>query len=75
VEIRMKDGRVLSHQADRVPGDAKHPVQGEFLETKFRDCVSFSAKPIPESNVEQAIDMIRRLDDISDATEILRLLC
>lgn len=75
VEIRTKDGRVLSHQADRVPGDAKHPVQREFLEAKFRDCVSFSAKPIPESNVERAMDMIRRLDEISDATEILRLLC
>lgn len=75
VEIRMKDGRVLSHQPDRVPGDAKHPVKREFLEAKFRDCVSFSAKPISESNVERAMDMVRHLDEVSDATEILRLLC
>jgi 2-methylcitrate dehydratase PrpD len=46
VEIHTRDGNVLKHQADRVPGDAKTPVELEFLEAKFRDCVSFSAKPI-----------------------------
>ncbi|OGA46435.1 MAG: hypothetical protein A3F74_09820 [Betaproteobacteria bacterium RIFCSPLOWO2_12_FULL_62_58] len=74
VEIRMKDGRVFSHQPDRVPGDAKHPVKREFLEAKFRDCVSFSAKPIPARNMERAMELIAELDEISDATEILRLL-
>jgi 2-methylcitrate dehydratase PrpD len=74
VEIRTRDGRVLSHKADSVPGDTKHPVQMEFIEAKFRDCVSFSAKPIPAQNIERAIELVRDLDELADATEIVRLL-
>jgi hypothetical protein len=44
VEIKTKDGRVLAHQPDGVPGDPRHPVDTALLEAKFRDCVSFSAR-------------------------------
>jgi 2-methylcitrate dehydratase PrpD len=74
VEIRTKDGRLLSCQPESVPGDANNPVDWELLETKFRDCVSFSATPIPEANVTQAIGMIRDLEHVSDVTQIVRLL-
>ena len=74
VEIRTKDGRVFSHQANSVPGDAKHPVKMEFIEEKFRDCVSFSAKPISQKNTERVIELVRDLDRLSDVTEIVRLL-
>ena len=74
VEIRTKDGRVLSCQPDSVPGDANNPVGWELLETKFRDCVSFSAVPIPDANITRAIGMIRNLEQVVDATEIVRLL-
>ena len=59
--------------ASSVPGDAKHPVKQEYLESKFRDCLSFAAKPIPASNVERAIEMIRGLENLSDAAEIVAL--
>ena len=74
VEIRMRDGRVLACQPDGVPGDARHPVGRALLETKFRDCVSFSAKPIAKENVERAIEMIFDLEHVQDATEVVRLL-
>ena len=74
VEIRTKDGRVLSCQPDSVPGDPKNPVGWELLETKFRDCVSFSATPIPEQNITRVIEMIRNLEQVADVTQIVRLL-
>jgi hypothetical protein len=54
--------------------DPKNPVSWEALEKKFRDCVSFSAKPVPAGNVDRAAELTRGLEDISDATEIVRLL-
>jgi 2-methylcitrate dehydratase PrpD len=74
VEIRVKGGKVFSCTPDGVPGDPRHPVSDDLLETKFRDCVSFSARKVPEANVGRAIAMIRDLENVPDVTEIVRLL-
>jgi 2-methylcitrate dehydratase PrpD len=74
VEIRTIDGQVFSCQPDGVPGDPHHPVSDELLEAKFRDCVSFSAQAVAPGNVQSAIDAIRNLENVGDATEIVRLL-
>jgi 2-methylcitrate dehydratase PrpD len=74
VEIRTRDGRVLSRQPRSVPGDPHNPVSQELLEAKFRDCVAFSAKPIPGANVERAIELIRDLENVANVTDVIRLL-
>jgi len=74
VEVRTRDGRLHQKQANGVPGDARRPLSREQLEAKFRDCVSFSAKPIPSENVTRAIELIDDLENLTDATEIIRLL-
>ena len=74
IEIRTRDGRVLRHKADGVPGDPKNPVDWELLETKFRDCMSFSAAPVSEAKLDRAIAMVHDLENLGDATEILRVL-
>jgi 2-methylcitrate dehydratase PrpD len=74
VEIRTRDGRLHSCRPDGVPGDPDHPVSDELLEAKFRDCVSFSACRVPSPNVDRAIALIRDLENISDVTEVIRLL-
>jgi 2-methylcitrate dehydratase PrpD len=74
VEIRLKDGRVVSHKAEGVPGDPKNPVTLDMIETKFRDCVSFSAQAIPAANVDRAIALVRDLEQVEDVSEIMRLL-
>jgi 2-methylcitrate dehydratase PrpD len=73
VEIVTRDGRVLAHRPDGVPGDPKHPVSWEHLEAKFRDCVSFSAKPVPAGNLDRAAELMRNLENICDATQVVRL--
>jgi 2-methylcitrate dehydratase PrpD len=74
VEIRTRDGRVHARKAGSLPGDPKQPVKREFLEAKFRDCAAFSAQPIARKNLDRAVDMIWDLENIADATEIVRLL-
>ena len=74
VEIRTRDGRVHSNTPDGVPGDPHHPVSDELLEAKFRDCASFSARNIPAQNIDRAIEFVRNLEDVTDATELVRLL-
>lgn len=74
VEIVTRDGRRFERRASGVPGDPKNPVSWETLEKKFRDCVSFSAKPVPAGNLDRAADLARGLENASDATEIVRLL-
>ena len=74
VEIRLKDGRVYLHRPDGVPGDPRHPVSAELLEAKFRDCVSFSALPVPEENVSRAIELVRHLEELEDVSELMRVL-
>ena len=74
VEIRTRDGRLLSCRPSGVPGDPSQPVGDDLLEAKFRDCVSFSATKIPAKNIDRAIALIRDLENVSDATEIIGLL-
>jgi 2-methylcitrate dehydratase PrpD len=71
VEILTKDGRRFAHRSRSVPGDPKNPVGWEALETKFRDCVSFSARPVSTANVGRAIASIRDLENAADATGII----
>lgn len=74
IEIKTKDGGTLLHTPDGVPGDARHPVDWPLVEAKFRDCASFSLKPIPPANVERAIALVRDLENLPDVAEIVRLL-
>ena len=74
VEIVTKDGRRFEHRSTSVPGDPENPVSWERLEAKFRDCVSFSARPVDAGALDRAVVMIRDLDKLSDATEVVRLL-
>jgi 2-methylcitrate dehydratase PrpD len=74
VAITMRHGATLTRQVDGVPGDARHPASRAQLLSKFRDCVSFAARPIPPAHVDRAIALIADLEQVADATEVMRLL-
>jgi 2-methylcitrate dehydratase PrpD len=74
VEIVTKDGRRFEHRSAGVPGDPQNPVTWEALEAKFRDCVSFSARPVPAEHVERTIALVRNLERAADATAVMSLL-
>jgi 2-methylcitrate dehydratase PrpD len=72
VEIVTRDGRRFEHRSTSVPGDPKNPVSWERLEEKFRDCVSFSARPVAREAAERAVGMIRKLESVTDVAGIVR---
>jgi len=74
VEICTTDGRLLQCRPDGMPGDPRNPVSLQRLEAKFRDCVSFAARPIEAAQIERAIEMIRDLENVADAGEIIKAL-
>jgi 2-methylcitrate dehydratase PrpD len=71
VEVVMRDGRRFSHRSNNRD---REPVDWAFLEGKFRDCVSFSKTPITPANVDRAIEMVSDLENLADATAIVRVL-
>jgi 2-methylcitrate dehydratase PrpD len=74
VEIRTKSGKVYSCRPDGVPGDPDHPVSQGLIEAKFRDCLSFSARPIAAASIDRVIALIDELETLPDVAEIMRLL-
>lgn len=74
VEIRTVDGRVLRCHPKTLPGNPDNPVDWDLLETKFRDCVSFAARPLDKATADRVIESVHKLETLADATEIVRLL-
>ena len=74
VEIRTRDGKIHSRKVEIAYGHPSKPISTENLVNKFRDCISYSFKPIGEKNREKAITMITRLEEVDDVGQIIRLL-
>ncbi|MFC1990900.1 MmgE/PrpD family protein, partial [Chloroflexota bacterium] len=74
VEIRMRDGKMHSKRVDTAYGNPEKPITMEDLVKKFRDCTSYSVKPITEENREKAISMVGNLEETKDAGQVIRLL-
>ncbi|MFC1914385.1 MmgE/PrpD family protein [Chloroflexota bacterium] len=75
VDIKTKQGETFSKLIEFPRGNPENPTAKEDIEAKFKDCVSFSAKAVPRDNVEQVIEMINHLEEVTDSAEIMRLLC
>ncbi|MFC2058599.1 MmgE/PrpD family protein [Chloroflexota bacterium] len=74
VEVRTRDGQTYSQRSDIAYGHFKNPMSWDSLIEKFRDCASYSAKPIAKESVEQAIHMTTNLEGVNDVSEIIQLL-
>lgn len=74
VEVTLKDGTRLSARADRVKGHPDEPMSLDDCEEKFWSCAPYAAKAMPREKLEAAVARVRRLETLSDAAEIVRLL-
>jgi 2-methylcitrate dehydratase PrpD len=73
VYVRRADGRAASLETTSPSGSPEKPLSDAQLQAKFRDCAAHAARPIPQEVVERAIQLIQDLDDIPDATMLIRL--
>jgi 2-methylcitrate dehydratase PrpD len=73
IMVRRADGRAASLESTSPSGSPEQPLSNAQLQAKFRDCAAHAVKPIPKEAVEQAIQLIHHLEDIPDATALVRL--
>lgn len=74
VEIVAGDGRRWIDEGRNVPGNAENPMSWGDICAKFRECGSVAAKPLPDTAFARAEDLAARLEELADATELVRCL-
>ena len=72
LKISLKDGRVISGRADFGKGSPANPMSYDEVAEKFLGCAAFAEWPTSKAN--QVIDMVRKLEDVSDV-RMLTALC
>lgn len=71
IEIKLKDGRVLSELAEIARGTPERPLTRTELYEKFRDCTSFT---LSEATANRVFDMLGAVDTISSVEQLTTLL-
>ena len=74
VEITMKDGTKYTKELHTATGSPEKPATFEECVEKFRGCVEFSSRPMPKENADKVIDMVSKLEEESDITNLIKLL-
>jgi 2-methylcitrate dehydratase PrpD len=75
VKVSLKDGTEYVKRVDFPKGHPIYrPMNWDDVIRKFKGCLAPSAKPIPDANAEQVIQMIRNLEECGDVTKIVELL-
>ncbi|CAM3742708.1 MmgE/PrpD family protein [Polaromonas hydrogenivorans] len=74
LDIETVDGRTISMVGDEVPGDAECPMSWDYLYQKFEDTAKLAAVPASMEKMRKVQEMVRHLETLDDATEVLRVL-
>ena len=73
MEVKLRDGRVLRSDRKVVRyGHPQNPMSMEDHIEKFRDCVSYSVKPLPQKRVENLIKKLGNLEELKDISRIIK---
>jgi len=73
IEIKTKRGKSYLKRVDFAYGSPKNPMTTDDLIGKFKECISYAAKPIPKSNTEEAIKLILNLEEVDDISQVIHL--
>jgi 2-methylcitrate dehydratase PrpD len=71
LKITLKEGRVISGRADFGKGSPANPMSYDEVAEKFLGCAAFAEWPT--SKASQVIEMVWRLEDVSDVRTLTAL--
>ena len=71
VSVRLRDGRVLTQQANGARGYPAQPATDDELDAKFLAC---ARRSLPEESCRRALDLLRRLEQVEDVRSLTRAL-
>lgn len=74
VELQCKDGKSYSKRVDFPYGHPKKPISMDDLQAKFRDCASYSIKPLTARDIDRVIELVTNLEEVPNVSQIIRLL-
>jgi hypothetical protein len=57
-----------------VPGNADNPMTWSDVCEKFRECASVAANPISDGAIKATVALAEDLENMTDATELMRAL-
>lgn len=72
IDVRLKDGRVISGRADFGRGSPQIPMSFDDVAAKFEDCAAFAKWPAAKS--KSIIEMVRKLEELDDLRRLTALL-
>jgi len=73
-EIKCKDGKSYSKRVDFPYGHPQKPISMEALQAKFRDCASYSVKPLTATEIDRVIELVTNLEEVPNVSQIINLL-
>ncbi|MDP2916713.1 MAG: MmgE/PrpD family protein [Dehalococcoidia bacterium] len=74
MRVTTKDRKVYDKSMDIAPGFPGNPLTQEDHMARFRDCMSYASKPLPEENVEKLVDMVNNIEKVDDVRSLIPLL-
>lgn len=74
LEMTTTDGRVFTRVGDNVPGDVECPMSWEYLYEKFQESAALAAHAPTKAGIAKAYELVRDLENVADATHLLRTL-
>jgi len=72
IDIRLKDGRTISGQADYGKGSPQDPVTFDDVVEKFQGCAEYAH--FPSKTAAQVVASVRDLEALEDVGVLIRLL-
>mgnify|MGYP003343798096 CR=1 FL=1 len=72
LEIKLKDGRMITGRADFGRGSPEQPMSFDDVAAKFEDCAQFAKWPAAKS--KQVITTVRKLEELTDIRRLTALL-
>ncbi len=74
VTIKLTTGHEYTHYVEFGLGSVENPMTFDDCVRKFRECYPYSIRPISDSTAGNIIEMVQHLEQLKDATRIIRLL-
>jgi 2-methylcitrate dehydratase PrpD len=71
--ITMVDGATYKEHVEFCLGSVERPMSLDDIARKFRECAPGAVKPLKKAAIEKVIKLVGRLEELDDATEIIRL--
>ncbi|MFY9558948.1 MAG: MmgE/PrpD family protein [Terriglobales bacterium] len=72
IKLTLKDGRTITGRADFGKGSPSNPMSYDEVAEKFQGCAAFAEWPTTKTT--QVIDLVRKLEELSDVRALTSLL-